>query len=205
MPRTSIATDNFNRAGPAIGSNWAVLTTATLLINASIQATGEFSNASAGRWVGAGSFTDDQYSSVTLVNAASGFGATYWGGVIVRASADTGAGRDYYMAYKVHSGGSNATVLAKCINGTETVIHSAVPSPDFANGDVLSLEVEGTTLRVCRNGTPLGGSWTATDTDLSSGLPGIIVSDPVFIDDWEGGNITVGGNPARNLSLLGVG
>lgn len=199
MAFVSVATENFNRAGPALGANWANLDnvgSGDVVIDSSTRGTGTggaggVNRVPCARWVGAGSFTNDQYSQVTLVNGSAVVDSQTWAGVIVRASADTGAGRDMYMAYKVLSGISNFIVLARVVNGTFTSLYSATHSA--ADGDVLGLGVEGTTLTVYLNGTALGGGWTATDASLSSGAPGVLCCNLAFVDTWEGGNITSGG------------
>ena len=102
MARTSIATDDFNRA--ALDSNWAQLNNGTagaVSIDSSIRIKGQYSSQptdehAMARWVGAGSFTDDQYSQVKLVNPLDNVGGNYRHGVIVRASADTNNARDCY-------------------------------------------------------------------------------------------------------------
>lgn len=194
MARTSIATDNFNRA--SLGSDWTQLNTGAagdVLLDSSIQIKGQYATQptdqqGTARWVGAGSFTDDQYSQVKLVNPLDWNGATHRAGVIVRASADTGANRDYYEAYIAQDSGTTPTTyLAKWVNGTRTGLYSAAQT--WAANDTISLEAEGTTLRVCRNGTPLGGSWTVTDSSISTGLPGVTMAGLTLADDWEGGNM----------------
>jgi len=196
MARTLIASDDFNRAGPSLGSNWANLNTLSrgdVLINSSTRAAGEYSGSAgefpAARWVGAGTFTDDQYSSITMLNCIGAGSSAYIIGVIVRASADTYTARDYYEAsVQVDPANPLTTTLKKWVNGTATVLHSATVT--WANNDVLSLEAEGTTLRVCKNGTPLGGSFTQTDSSLTTGKPGITLAASIYGDDWEGGNVS---------------
>lgn len=198
MARTSIATDNFNRA--SLGSDWAQLNTAIsgdVLIDSSIRIKGQYSTQptdqqTVARWVGAGSFTDDQYSQLKLLNPLDFLGSVYRAGVIVRASSDVGNNRDYYEAYIAYDSVSTPTTyLAKWVNGTRTGLYSAAQT--WAVNDTISLEAEGTTLRVCRNGTPLGGSWTVTDSSISTGLPGVTMAGVGALgDDWEGGNMGSG-------------
>jgi hypothetical protein len=195
MARTSIATDNFNRA--SLDSDWAQLNTVVsgnVQIDSSIRIQGQYNaqptdQQPTARWVGAGSFTDDQYSQIKLLNPLDWASSTVRAGVIVRASADTGAGRDYYEAYIAQDSGTTPTTyLAKWVNGTRTGLYSAAQT--WAANDTISLEAEGTTLRVCRNGTPLGGSWTVTDSSISTGLPGVTIAGVGALgDDWEGGNM----------------
>lgn len=196
MSRTSVATDNFNRA--SLDLNWAQLNVSNagdVQIDSSIQIKGQYAtqpvdHQAAARWVGAGSFTDDQYSQLKLINPLDFTGSTMRAGVIVRASSDTNNNRDYYEAYIASDSGSTPTTyLAKWVNGTRTGLYSAAQT--WAANDTISLEAEGTTLRVCRNGTPLGGSWTTTDSSITTGLPGVTIAGGTNCmgDDWEGGNM----------------
>lgn len=193
MTRVVVATDNFNRA--SLGSNWANQNTdwgtVRIVSDTVFDAnSANVNNEAIARWEGTGSFDADQYSEVTI-GGLSFLAAQFATGVIVRASADTNGARDHYFAEVQHdSGGPNyTTVLGKVVNGTRAVLHSAAVA--WANGDKISLEAEGTTLRLCKNGTALGGSFTQTDSDLSSGKPGILANGagPTG-DDWEGGDIS---------------
>ena len=69
--RTSVATENFNRAGPALGANWTNLnsTWADCQISASTVVAASASNGAneaAAVWVGTGSFTNDHYAEITI-------------------------------------------------------------------------------------------------------------------------------------------
>lgn len=194
MARIQIATDNFNRAGPALGANWVSLfpTWGDVLINSSTRFVGSSSSEEqAARWVGAGTFTNDQYSSVLINGSIPWIGAGYAVGTIVRASGDIDAARDYYaVLVDCDSSGPNYTTrLFKVVNGTRTPLHSAAVA--WATNDRIELEAEGTTIRACKNGTALGGSFTVIDASIATGLPGIAAQgDAAFYgDDWVGGNL----------------
>ncbi len=146
-------------------------------------------------WSGAGSFTDNQYCEVTISGLTNIGGTSRGFGVLVRASTDTNGARDYYGVYVAADdlgGGSYSTYLFKVVNGTHTTIHSAGVS--WVDGDEVSIEAEGTTLRACRNAVALGGSFTQTDSALTTGKPGLIggAAGVVVGDDFVGGNITAG-------------
>lgn len=194
MARVLVQTDNFNRA--SLGANWAQLApvNGNIAIFSSTYVSGgnggpDDSRQSA-RWVGSGTFTADQYSELAISNL-SDLNTDYGMGVICRASADTDAGRDYYEAVVLATvGASTRTVrLGKYVNGTYTQLNSATMA--WANGDRIGLECEGTTIRATKNGVALGGSYTQTDTSLSSGQPGVsgAGSDIIHGDDWEAGNM----------------
>lgn len=205
MARVSIATDNFNRAGPALGADWGqVGAGAGSGENVQITASTKFYGAGAScsaRWIGAGTFTADQYSSAVIL----GFGVDFnYVGVIARASADQDAARDHYI-FRVR-GITNAMELTKVVNGTDTSLATGTGS--FTSGDRIEIECEGTAIRGLRNGSVV---LSATDASIATGLPGIHVTSSggvaePFGDDWEGGNITAGGAVKRHkFGLLSVG
>lgn len=202
MARSSvIASDSFNEAS-LNGSNWAQLntTSSTIQIKSSTVVGTNFDTAAgdsaAARWVGAGSFTSDQYSSIEIA-ALDNLSTRYGIGVIARASADTGATRDFYEAIVYGFGtGTYPTYLWKVVNGTATALHNA--NVAWSVGDRIEIECEGTTIRVCKNGTALGGSFTQTDSDITTGLPGVSGSGQASVtgDNWQAGNITGGSSIA---------
>lgn len=162
-------------------------------------------NEAAAVWSGAGSFTNDHYGEITI-GGLSFLSGDFVIGVICRASTDTNAARDFYFAYvAADSGGpSYTTVLGKVVNGTRTVIHSG--SVAWTDGDEISLEAEGTTLRVCKNGTAIGGSFTQTDAALSTGKPGIVANGSAPTgDNWVGGSLSAASTFTPRSTLLGVG
>jgi hypothetical protein len=193
--RTSIATadgtslTNFTQLNP----NWGSIEISTDVFTASAS---NGSNEAAAVWSGSGSFTNDQYAEITIGGLAF-LSADFAMGVICRASTDQNGARDFYFAYvAADSGGPNyTTVLGKVVNGTRTVLHSA--SNAWANGDEISLETEGTTVRLCKNTVALGGSFTQTDSSLSTGNPGIVANGSILTgDDWVGGNLSTGSTQA---------
>ncbi len=208
MARTSIATDNFNRANGTLGANWTYvynLGFGSSINITSNEAAGNVSGAEAvARWTGAGSFTADQYSSAVVHHFTGGTGTNnYTVGVVARCSADTDANRDYYF---IRIGA--LTYLGKVVNGTETVLNSG--SISWVDGDTCDIECEGTAIRLCQNGTPAGGAWTQTDSSIATGLPGILGagdSTIASLDNWEGGNMGSGAafTPNKRKLLLGAG
>ena len=191
MARSLIASDDFNRA--SLGANWQQLNSAgagNAVIIASTLLDGTASppteDGSAIGWIGAGTFSNDQYSSIIATDLS--FGSVGTGmGVIVRASTDADATRDYYY-FSVRTNGVG--FFGKIVNGTETVFNTGAVT--FTGGDRIELEAEGTTIRCCKNGTPLGGAWTATDSSLSTGKPGASPYNGAAGcngDNWEGGDM----------------
>jgi hypothetical protein len=195
MARIAIATDNFNRAdGPGLGGNWGNVgpfasSTGVMRINASINIFGGGGGDAAARWIGAGVFTNDQYSSLVLTGIGTDFSYV---GVIARASGDQDNARDYYK-YQMR-GIFGTTALIKCVNGVETNLSVTPSTLTWVDGDRIEIEVEGTSIRGLQNGVV---RHTATDSSLTTGAPGVFAAHisqvPPFGDDWEGGNITAGG------------
>jgi hypothetical protein len=198
MARTLVASDPFTYSDGVLatvsGGNWANVTTAggSGVISVS---TNRFTGASAGvppggqvaRWTGAGTFSDDQYSSAVFgeTDFASGIRGI---GVVARTSADTDGNRDYYYAFAVDN---NTYSYGKVVNGTHTSFGTG--SQTWNDGDRIEIECEGTTIRILRNGVEIAST---TDSDLTTGKPGIHAAggiSAVWGDDWEGGNITGGG------------
>ena len=197
MARSAVATENFSGTlgnFTQVNPTWADLAITSGVVHG--DATGADSGGEVGAAVysGAGTFSNDQYSSL-VIGGLSWQSLAFNIGVIVRASTDTNANRDYYQVVVAsdQAGPNYTTILSKVVNGTRTQLHSA--SAAWANGDRIELEAEGTTIRVMKNGTALGGSFTQTDSALSTGKPGIAGSgDSTHIsgDDWEGGDLTSG-------------
>jgi hypothetical protein len=221
MARTAVATDNFNRA--SLGADWAQLNTTLagdVTVDASVKFRGQYSTQptnqkSAARWVGAGTFTDDQYAKVKLLNpppADFSGGANCELGVIVRASADTNGAKDFYEVACVHVS-AGTTNLCKWANGTRTLLATA--SVSYSANDTLELEAIGTgsstVVTAYKNGVAIAGLAYTDTSALTGGVPGVTASSAaLFGDDWEGGNITapasvLGGNVTLDDATPGGG
>lgn len=132
----------------------------------------------------------DHYSQVTIVASAEQAGNANFGGVIVRK--DSTATPTYYYTRFLREAtpGLNEHDLVKNIASVETVIGGPDPV-DFAAGEVLKLQVIGSTLRAFRNGTEMTFS-PVTDTaitgNLRVGLYGNSqgTTGTIDYDTWEG-------------------
>lgn len=194
MARVQVASDSFTYADGTLSSvsaNWADLNpftgTAAVVSGAVNHA---FASPTPTRWIGAGSWTADQYAKIAIT---AGFGnlAGQKSGVIVRASADVDGARDYYAAYVEEDGGGGLwTNIEKTVNGVVTSL-SRVSGDGWAAGDTIELEAEGTTLRVFRNGVLLRSVTDSSIAGATTDRAGVIGQDDFFrSDNWEGGNIT---------------
>jgi hypothetical protein len=128
-------------------------------------------------------FPDDQYSQVVIVSM-TGTADTSGVGVEVRSSTFPDS---RYRGY-ANKAASNNTCLAKHVSGTFTLLAQGTAA--WADGDEIRLEVEGTTLRLIRNGE---GSPVIelSDSSIASGQPGLTYSTTLTaatVENWEGGD-----------------
>lgn len=216
--------------GDAIGANWTQLRhlawggTARIIGNA---LGGHFSVASAAgsatdqshpslyRWTGAGSFSNDQYASITLGNLTAGvLGKEFRAGVGVRLDANSDAATTGYLAYVCDDESSGRTVLIVKLAGAAldgTTLDSRRQT--IGNGDVLTLGVTGSTLTVYKNG--VATTSTVTDSAYTTGKPGVYLASDESggslggpsVDDWVGGDVAsaVTATVGSRALLLGVG
>jgi F5/8 type C domain len=160
---TTVASDNFNRAGPSLGANWTVTGSLSILSNA-IQGQSAGDNFAA--WT-ANTFNNDQWSQVTVTTITNG------GGPAVRIS-----GGNFYNCF------ANGTVIL-IINQAST--HLATLTQTVSNGDVLRMDAIGTALTCSLNGNIV---LSVTDSGNTSGSAGLYInnSNGMVLDNWSGGN-----------------
>jgi len=204
----ALTTDDFNRADTTtLGLNWTnrkggdtsygiSTNRASIGLN---QDTASFSNVSV--------FGSDQYSQVAL-SGLSGTNNETGLGVCVRCdTTNLGGGAPYINYYYavVNTAGANNVTVAKFVADTYTQLGQRTQA--WTDGDILKLEAQGSTIRVYRNGTQLGASFT--DSTIAVGQPELAHGASFatgFIDNWEGGDIAVGGAGATaKMLLMGVG
>jgi len=169
--------DNFNRANGALGSNWSSSGGAaayTIVSNAAASSNVQEEEAV---WWNATTFAANHFAEVTITTVSS----NAFIGPAVRVS----SGGNYYGFY-----GDNASrYLISVVGGTWTQL--ATLGTGFANGDVVRLEVEGTTLRAYINSV----LWTSlTDSSLSSGSAGLTSwanNTDGRLDDFTAADLTV--------------
>jgi len=179
--------DNFNRAdNPSLGANWTMVNgTIEILSNQAHGSTDGADNFAAYTGV---SFANDHYAEVSIpVGSASTFK-----GPAVRLSG-SGASRN---AYFFNSGSGPG--IYKQVSGTQTFL---VAGTAPASGDIVRLEVIGTTLNYYLNGTL---NATTTDGSLASGSAGIWIFDnaaSATVDDFNAAD--VGGFTAKQRRTSG--
>jgi hypothetical protein len=173
------ASDNFNRANGGLGSNWTDATGMSGLQVVSNACAGTVSAEQVSFWATtAGSFSADQYSEGAVRGMVSG---AKYAGVVVRMSGDDG-----YTFYTDGASGAGHTEVARYDNAVPTVLQSFATT--VAAGDVLKLQITGTTLKAYKNGVQLGTD--ITDATYAAGQPGIDCYDTTNVDDWSAADIT---------------
>jgi hypothetical protein len=190
------ATDSFTGtdANP-IGGNWTTVTGRLALQRVSNQVAGQDDNDSVAYW-NADTFADNQYSQVVFKSSSF----ILVSGVIVRASSSANT---FYLFYQQTS---TTMRIYRIVNGSATQLGSDY-AINYAQNNVVRLEVSGTVLTPYVNGTPYT---TQTDDQIASGSAGLWIKGAInYSDDWEGGNVAAGGGtsitpPAGSLSASGI-
>jgi hypothetical protein len=158
---TSQVTDNFNRANGPLGANWTTAFGSMTIYNHGFAGTsnGASIGGDSGSYWNANTFTANQYAQATI----SLTDGTSQAGLLVRGSSNNG----YYC--NVSKAPNQDLFLNKVVSGTRTLLTST-NSYVWHSGDVMRLDVYGSTLRCLMNGTVI---LTATDSDLAAGQPGV--------------------------------
>lgn len=183
-------TDDFNRANAGtLGANWTDTVPGMGIVNNRARANGatsyNFSYYSGSAW-------DGNHTSQVTLSAVIGNMA----GPTVRQQ----AGSDTcYMLFCFPY--LNTVQLYKNIAGTKTMlVDYGVGSAD---GDVMKLEVSGTTLKAYKNTVQIGTDYT--DSEISGGFPGIFgrTDSQCDMDDWEGTGEFAGGGGGTAVAVGG--
>ena len=179
LPVTSYvntAYDNATRANGAIGANWTVQQNGLNIASNQIQGTSSGSS-NTGFW-NANSFSPVQFAqaTVTALNGTSDFPG------VTALATGTGSSSTYYDCVE----NSTTIFLQRVVSGGTTNLTSSASAG--AIGDILRLEVApGGTLTCFKNGV---STLTATDTQITSGSPGLLISGNVATEkNWSGGNL----------------
>lgn len=181
---TVLATDDFNRANGALGANWTNLVNSFVILSNAAKPNAYGDDAvsiySAATW------PNDQYAQVNVLgigNTALDIGP----GVCLRAA-------NANNFYRITCGTTHCDV-AKVVSGSYSTITDL--GAGFLPGDTLYAEIQGTTIKVFRNGVQFGTN--VTDSSLSSGSAGLMYSSNasgVTVDNFEGGDFAAAGGPA---------
>ena len=168
--------DNATRSNGTIGANWTIQQNGLNIASNQIQ--GALSALSNSGFWNANTFSPVQFAqaTITALNGVSDFP-----GVTVLASG-TGASSTYYDCVE-----NSTTIFVQRVFNTGTTNLTSTSSTG-AVGDLLRLEVApGGVLTCFKNGAV---ALTATDTQISSGSPGLLISGNVATEkNWSGGNL----------------
>jgi hypothetical protein len=181
-----IATDNFNRANGAPGSNWALVSGTLFSIDSNVALFSQGVICLA-KWA-ANSFGADQYAQVVLVNPHNSTGLDGIGsGVALRLS---GAPTNGYVIVAGSGGGT----IRSIVSGTSSILTTWTAAG--SDNDLLYAEIIGTVLTVKRAGVTVKTYDTAGDASpIASGSAGLAhwptPSNPLKVDDFEAGGFAV--------------
>jgi len=170
------AYDNATRANGSIGANWTVQQNGLNIASNQIQGTAAGASNTALWNVNPFSTVQFSQATITALNGTSDFpGVT----VLASGSASTAT---YYDCVE----DSTTIFLQRVVNAGTTNLTSTASTG--AVGDVLRLEIAPGGALICwKNGAV---ALTATDTQITSGAPGLIISGNVATEkNWSGGNL----------------
>ncbi|MGC1483345.1 MAG: hypothetical protein WA789_06085 [Candidatus Acidiferrum sp.] len=167
--------ENAARANGAIGSNWTIEQNGVNIASNQIQGTATGSNSA---FWNANAFSNLQFAQAT-VTALNG--TTDFPGVSVLASG-TASNSTYYDCLE----DTTNIFIQRVVNASSANVTSAASTG--AAGDILRLEVApGGVLTCYKNGAV---ALTFTDTQITAGSPGLIISGNVAtLKNWSGGNL----------------
>lgn len=190
---TTLFTDNFTRANGGVGSNYTTLFNNTALAIVSNTCQGGTQASDGGGVVNSVGFPNDQWAQTTV--GAVGLTNEAGMGPLVRASLTT---ETFYTAFATGPGAGGTFWLLKAVNGSYTTLGS--PAGTVATGDVIYLQIIGTTLIVQKNGVQV---FTITDASISSGSAGVFYSSQDSVTDTVTA-FSAGGFSANSASIAWV-
>lgn len=137
-----------------------------------------------------GTFSNDQYCKITIIDTGTTGSDTDYVGCDVR----NGGGNETTVdSYSIRWGPSIGLEIVEYTNGTAGTPVDCTGT--LTNGETIALGVVGTSLQGYENDSAISGC-TMTDATLTTGKPGIVGhnnADALFGDDFESGDCT-GGN-----------
>ena len=173
------ASDNFDRADGALGSNWTTVsgTGAPKIVSNTLRV-GTAGALSSAYW-SASTFSSDQFAQASLPNSS---GTQYGPGIAVRLSGSKG----YFLWY----GNSSNTVSLWRMDSSSswTLLKQSASLTVSPSSDVWKIQAVGSTISGYQNGKLVV---QATDTNIKSGSPGVwLYYSSNQIDNWSGGDVT---------------
>lgn len=187
---TILASDTFTRADGALGSAYTQMNAlnALQIVSNNVEPA-LISGTLSGAFRNDVTWPADQWSQVT-VQALT----TINDGVLAVCRAQTGANSYYALQAKGPLGASTPLLIKVVVAGTPTVLTST--SATVAAGDILYLQIVGTTLLAKLNGATLA-ALTITDANFATGKAGLasfassggVIADSK-LNGWSGGDFT---------------
>jgi hypothetical protein len=177
------ASDDFNRANGALGSNWTAMADGAMTISSQMVAGGN--SGQSGDTRTAETYTSDQYSQIQVTSTQ--LTGSQWIGAVARSQ---NSGLSLYLGLYYWNGGSPLLMLYKRTSGSFTQLGSSYATSALAAGATLKMTATGSTIAFLLNGSAV---ITVTDTSLTGGAPGIMAYGTGLADNWAGGNIASGG------------
>ena len=175
---TLTASDDFNRADGALGSNWTAMSDGAMTINSQVVAGGN-------SWQSGDTRTAETLHEQPVLAGTGHLDTAHWrpvdwssGAVPKRA--------DLYLGIYFWNGGSPQLRLYKRTSGSWTQLGSSYSTSELAAGATLRLTASGSTISFLLNGSPV---ITVTDTSLTGGAPGIMAYGTARADNWAGGDL----------------
>jgi hypothetical protein len=169
------ASDNFDRAGTALGANWTGLPDGALALESN-----QVSGATAGQLSASmrtGELYDtNQYSEIKTT--ATQLYGNQWIGATVR----TQASGDLYLGMYWWNNGNPLLRLYKRISGGFTQLGPEYASGALPAGTALKLMARGTTISFLQDGVE---RISVFDDNLYGGAPGVMAFDTATADNWS--------------------
>jgi hypothetical protein len=194
---STLFSDDFSRADGALGANWADTYTGEDAPQIVSQVLNAFSSANrASASVTAISAPNNQWAQVTLA-AMNNVGGVQMAQVLLRA-APAPTVTWYELQATIGSGSFTSRIRYRTDASNATTIASENATV-WAASDVLYGEVQGTTIKLFRNGSQL---LSVSDANLASGAVGLSINTPGGLIDCQVDNFLAGDFPATLVTPL---
>lgn len=196
---TLFRSDDFERPDGAPGANWAWQLTAPTIRRGSL---GSTNPGLVIAWWAADTFAPDQFSEAVV---SPGFNPadTYALQVFVRRQPQAhGSGAPWRYAFHYQPSTGNYTL--KYDGGSPGIVLAEIRGTQFVPGDIVRIEVQGSTIRGLLNGVVL---LTSTHTALTGGQTGLVIN-PIYAvsleawDLWRGGELADNPSAYRRVDIL---
>ena len=192
---SSTATDDFNRADGALGSNWTAMSDGAMAISAQAVVGTKAANYSGSIRSGE-TYTSDQSSQLQLTGTQ--LSGSQWIGVGVRAQAN---GQNLYLGLYWWNAGNPVLMMFGRNNGTWAQLGATYASGPLPAGTQLQLSAVGSTLTFSQDGI---ARITATNTTLTGGAPAIMAYGTPTADNWQASGTTGGGGGPTTYTVGGT-